>query len=527
MKKMLLLSLIFLWMKAKGWPPGESQFLNYQECLNEYESAPWKLMGPKYNETYYEKFNYQFNLMFEKVYPIAIFTPTTVEDVQAAVKCGVKTNIQLVPIAGGHSYAGLSMGTNDSIIIDTRYLNDISLNKEENVATVGSGAFLGRVYGTLWKNGGYGTALGSCTTVAMAGLAIGGGIGYLSPRYGLVIDNLVEINMVDASGNAVKVDETHNEDLWWAMRGVGPGYIGIVTSVKLKLFKADELGLTFIKVNFDNNSFQSVMDSYSVWLDWVNRNDPNINSLILSRSDNYTKSGNATKRPDESGTLLQILKIDDNKNGATIHLDLITAVLTIFPRPKSIVITFPSFIDFFHEISYTPIKNVTEFKNKSNDEQLEILSTLTKEDGAPVYHMAKSFYVKQKYRNGSFEDAQDLLLEIPNKFCASHVNYEGGAISQPAPNASSYVHRDAILSVKVYFETDDQEKAAECKKWLYKFYKSVKFLDSGETFQNYPDPNLSDYLNRYYGTNLKRLIEIKRKWDPNGYFDSKQSIPIQ
>ena len=110
------------------------------------------------------------------------------------------------------------------------------------------------------------------------------GIGYFSTMYGLVIDNLVEINMVDASGNAITVNKTHNEDLWWAMRGIGPGYIGLVTSVKLKVFKADDLKLTYLKLRFNNTCFKSVMGNYPKWLDWVEKNDPYINSVITIRS---------------------------------------------------------------------------------------------------------------------------------------------------------------------------------------------------------------------------------------------------
>lgn len=135
----------------------------------------WKLLGPYFNQTYYDTFNNQSNKMFNKTSPLAIFTPTSLADVQSAVKCGVKTQIQLVPISGGHSYAGLSIATNDSINIYFRYMNDISINHGEMTATVQTGTLLGKLYGELWKNGGLGAVLGSCTTVGMGGLALGGG----------------------------------------------------------------------------------------------------------------------------------------------------------------------------------------------------------------------------------------------------------------------------------------------------------------------------------------------------------------
>lgn len=220
------------------------------------------MLSKTWNSSYYEKFNFQFNRIFDKVYPIAIFTPFNVRDVQLAVICGINTDIQLVPNSGGHSYAALSSGTNNSIRIDFRFMKAIHIDEKERSVLVESGTFLGHLYSKLWRNGGWGVAGGVCPTVAVGGLALGGGIGYFSSMYGLVIDNLLEITMVDASGTIVRVNEKQNPDLWWAMRGVGPGYIGILTSVKLRMFKADQLKLTFLRIRFHNNNFHNVLHRY-------------------------------------------------------------------------------------------------------------------------------------------------------------------------------------------------------------------------------------------------------------------------
>lgn len=245
-----------------------------------YGVPKWKILDLVSNATYYDIFNFQFNKMFKTVFPIAIFVPSSIYDVQVTVKCGFKASIQLVPNSGSHSYAGLSSGTNDSIIIDFRYMNFIDINEKEGSVTVGPGAFVGHVNAKLWQNGGFGTVLGNCMTVAMGGHAIGGGIGYYSGLYGLVIDNLLEIKMVDARGNAVVVNPTRNPDLWWAMRGVGPGYIGLVTSFKLKMFKAKDLNLTFVQIRYKVKDFPNVMASYFKWLDWVKQKEPSIFSVV-------------------------------------------------------------------------------------------------------------------------------------------------------------------------------------------------------------------------------------------------------
>lgn len=254
--------------------------------MENYGISTWKIVDSASNATYYNIFNYQWNKIFDYVFPIAIFVPLSVSDVQATVKCGFEAKIQIVPNSGGHSYAGLSLGTNNSIIVDFRFMKSIDINEKEGYVTVGPGAFVGHINDKLWKNGGWGTPLGNCMTVAIGGHGLGGGVGFFSGLYGLVIDNIIEIKMVDASGNAVTVNPTHNPDLWWALRGVGAGYVGLVTCYKLKMFKAKDLKLTSVQLQYKLKDFQSVMESYFGWLDWVKQNEPTVYSAIFAVNGN-------------------------------------------------------------------------------------------------------------------------------------------------------------------------------------------------------------------------------------------------
>ncbi len=249
--------------------------------MNTFGIPSWKVVDPITNSTYYNIYNFQWNKNFKPVLPVAIFVPSSVSDVQATVKCGFRSNILLIPNSGANSYAGLSYGTTDSIIVDFRSMTSIDINEKDESVTVGPGAFVGHVNSKLWTNGGWGIVLGNCMTVAMGGHSIGGGVGYLSSLYGLVIDNILEMKMVDACGNAVTINSKQNTDLWWAMRGVGPGYIGIVTSIKLKMFKAKDIKLTYTQIRYKVKDFQNVLGNYTEWLDWVKQNEPSVMSVIL------------------------------------------------------------------------------------------------------------------------------------------------------------------------------------------------------------------------------------------------------
>lgn len=143
------------------------------------------------------------------------------------------------------------------------------------------------------------------------------------------------------------------------------------------------------------------------------------------------------------------------------------------------------------------------------------------------YHQAKSFYVKKPYDSESLREAQDVLSAIPTQAGGILISSEQGAIGKHQSNESAYVHRDALFNLKIFFETENKEDAERGRTWMNRFYETVKFLDSGATFPNYPERNLKDYLRRFYGSNLERLVEIKRKWDPDHYFNSEMSLPIQ
>lgn len=118
------------------------------------------------------------------------------------------------------------------------------------------------------------------------GHALGGGYSLYSTLYGLIIDNILEMKMVDARGKAVTVNPTKNTDLWWALRGVGSGYIGLVTSYKLKIFKAKDVRLTSVRIQYKIKDFQYVMESYFKFLDWIKQNEPSVASFVIAVNGN-------------------------------------------------------------------------------------------------------------------------------------------------------------------------------------------------------------------------------------------------
>src|SRR5205823_7417159 len=148
--------------------------------------------------------------------------------------------LPFAPRAGGHYYAGYS--TTTGLVLDITRKNTVTVNANTGIVTVGGGARLIDVYAALAQ---YGLALpaGSCPTVGIAGLALGGGVGVLGRKFGLTCDTLLSAQVVVADGRLLACDASSNADLFWALRGGGGGNFGVVTSFTFQAQRVAALSL--------------------------------------------------------------------------------------------------------------------------------------------------------------------------------------------------------------------------------------------------------------------------------------------
>jgi FAD binding domain-containing protein len=166
-----------------------------------------------------------FDTRFDSIKPRAVVFCESLADVQRTVRWARRHAVRIVPRSGGHSYGGYS--TTTGVVVDVSRLNGITLDRHGH-AVIGAGARLIDVYDHLAQ---YGRTVpaGSCPTVGIAGLALGGGVGFASRKFGLTCDNLLEATVVLADGTALVCNESSHPDLYWALRGGGGGNFGIVT----------------------------------------------------------------------------------------------------------------------------------------------------------------------------------------------------------------------------------------------------------------------------------------------------------
>ncbi|KZT50185.1 FAD binding domain protein [Calocera cornea HHB12733] len=157
----------------------------------------------------------------------------TAEDVSKAIRFAVENNLDLAIKGGGHSCSGAS-SSEGGLIVDLSRMNQCVVDLERRMIKVGGGALWSDVDTETSK---YGMAAvgGTVNHTGVGGLTVGGGYGWLTPRYGLVIDNLEEAEVVTANGEIVTCNETKNADLFWGIRGAGSNF-GPATSFTFKLF---------------------------------------------------------------------------------------------------------------------------------------------------------------------------------------------------------------------------------------------------------------------------------------------------
>jgi FAD/FMN-containing dehydrogenase len=175
----------------------------------------------------YDRARVVFNRRFDGVKPPAVVIVSDSDDVRAVVRWADRYGIPLVSRSGGHGYNGDST-SNSAVVVDLQNLDRISSG--DGRTTIGPGARLGDVYARLAAKG-VTIPAGSCPTVAIGGLVLGGGMGLAGRAFGLTIDRVTSFDVVTADGVRTRADG--EDDLFWALRG-GGGSFGIVTAIRLK-----------------------------------------------------------------------------------------------------------------------------------------------------------------------------------------------------------------------------------------------------------------------------------------------------
>jgi hypothetical protein len=422
------------------------------------------------------------NLRYNSIRPAGIARCLDEDDVREAVLWSRDNGIDLVARSGGHSYAGFS--TTEGLMIDLSPMDKVALDPNGRVVT-GGGARNKHVFDSLATTG-MAVTHGRCFGVGVGGLVLGGGIGFDMRKHGLTCDHLVQTTMVNAKGEVLTLSENENADLFWACRGAGGGNFGIHTSF---VFEGYPVG-----------------DVVAFNITWVDGAEEALAALIpamVAAPDEFGAKLSVIPARPGSGERPKVNLLGQHFGSENDLRDLLASVYAVAKPQTERVAPMP----------YWPAQ------------------TELSEVGGPEYYHERSRFVDQALSSQALGVVWDWISRWPgtSEGASFKLFQSGGQVNRKSPGATAFVHRNSLFigSVALQWSREDsRELLRRNLDWLDGLYEAfIPFAGPG-AYQNFVDPSLHDWQTAYYGANLPRLMEVKRRYDPNNVFHYPQSIPV-
>jgi hypothetical protein len=290
--------------------------------------------------------------------------------------------------------------------------------------------------------------------------------------------------------------------LYWAIRGAGAESFGIISKFIFRIYKAPKQ-VIYAQNSYSIEKFPEVFIAYQYLVDGVLPRAVYATLEVLNRT-------------------VEILFTDPDGNPTRIQ-----KYMSRFPKHpiKSTFLTL-SYPDFLFKVSAEQShQNLGGGQLKKPSD----LANVTRRSSTPVYKKEKGYFMNRKLSLVEILKFYSLVLEIPEDGYIFHETF-GGRISDVPPGRTAFVHRYALYHLQIRYQTEnlDPDQILQGTAWVnHVFEKTKVFLQHNESYQNTVDGDLKDYLERYYGSNLKRLIQIKHRYDPKNFFQGPQTIPTK
>jgi FAD binding domain/Berberine and berberine like len=416
--------------------------------------------------------------------PALIARCAGVADVIAAVRFGRHTGLPVAVRSGGHSFPGLSVW-DDALLIDLGPMKGIRVDPERRVARVQAGVLLGEIDHETQPFG-LAVPAGIVTSTGLAGLTLGGGIGWVMRKHGLTIDNLLSVDLITAEGEWVKASADENADLFWGVRG-GGGNFGIVTDFE---FRLQEVGPTVVAgpVMWPMEESPRVLRFYR---EWVAEAPDELMTIVIHR-----KAPPLPFVPEE------------------LHGQLVVGVACCYTGPV---------------------------------EEGEKVVRPLKEFGSPVLDLCvpKPFVAHQAMFDASFpqgwwyyfrscdvaeltDDVIDLTAEhalrIDSPLTAFPIWQMGGAVARVPQDETAFHGRTAGFTFNINAATEGEAGFDREREWVRDFWSALEPHHTS-VYVNFLMEEGEERVREAYGPEKwERLKTLKRRYDPDNFFRINQNI---
>jgi hypothetical protein len=404
--------------------------------------------------------------------------------VARAVDHARENDLLLAVRGGGHNGAGLG-SCDDGVVIDLSGLNGIEVDPDARTARVGGGCTWGEVDAATNEHG-LATPSGIISTTGVGGLTLGGGIGHLSRKCGLTIDNLLEADVVPANGERVRAASDENPDLFWAIRG-GGGNFGVVTSF---LFRLHEVGTVFGGPTFW--AAEQGAEVLSAYREFILAAPRELNGFFA-----YTSVPPAPPFPEQ------------------LHLRKVCGIVWCYVGDE--------------------------------EEGAAAIAPLLEQAPEPLMHGVQSmpFPALQSAFDGLYPKGEqwywraDFVKEIPDEAVAAHARFGpemptmkstmhlypiDGAAHDADASDTAWAYRDANWGSVFAGVDPDPANAATIRNWCIDYFEGLHPHSAGGAYVNMMMDEGQERVRASYGDNYDRLASVKATYDPGNLFRVNQNI---
>ena len=428
----------------------------------------------------YDEARALYNAMIDK-HPAAVAYCVDEADVSAAIRFATERGLRIAVRCGGHNGAGLA-SVDDGLIIDLSAMNNVTVDPAARTVRVQGGATLGAVDEATHEHG-LAVPAGIIATTGVGGLTLGGGVGHLSRRCGLTIDNLVAATVVLADGSIVNADADRESDLFWAIRG-GGGNFGVVTSFS---FRCHQVGMVQAgPVLYDLADAGDLLRWYREFL---------------------------PAQPESLGGFFAFLCIPPGPPfPEELHLRKVCGVVWTYAG----------------EDDSPALREARSFGTPLLDGIAPLPMPVWNSAFDAVYPAGDQWYWRGEFvreiPDAAIERHIEFAEAMPTWKSTMHLYPIDGAPSQVGSGETAWAYRDAVWAQVIAGVDPDPANANAIKSWAVDYSDAVRPYTLGTGYVNFQMQEEGARVKAMYGDNYDRLARIKAHYDADNAFSVNQNI---